>query len=235
MSLREEIQPYKDSQGLVAPNIPDNPQGSDNGTLFTSEYYIMLSKRGELRAGDRADWVQLIEKCMFKPGLTLRYPGDISVDAPDNLYGILAAAEVLNIPGIAEDIYIHGLAHCGFYNPTSRFTWAAFQWRQPQLLFAMICASGHASRWKLWQWPLSIYTALVIAVSCVGVPKESTDPRRLAWLLIQTVQKHSWICWLTSKLWRVRLWRDYSNEMCDVAGIYYKPLGAHPFAKYWIT
>lgn len=235
MGLREEIVPYTDGNGYVAPNLvtPGTMRGSDNGTMFSSECAIILHKNGESNNADETKWEQLIYACMQKPGLTVRAPGDKAIDAPDNLYAILAAATVLDKPYVAQDILRYGREHWGFYDPTDipGLKGGAFQWRQPQLLFAMLCASN-ANR--LHHLPLAVYTALVIATSCWRTQIGDTDSRRLSWLLIQSVKESSWLCYIASKIWYSRLYKDYGspNAMKKVAGIYYKD--SHPFMRYFI-
>lgn len=236
MTLKSEIVPFIDGNGLVAPNLTNpHTRGSDNGTMFTSEHFIMLQKRGEATEEDRNIWEHLIRSCMPIPGLTVRAPGDIAVDAPDNIIAILAAAKVLNRPQVARDILNYGLRYLGLYEPV-RVTprnWSAFQFRQLQLVFAMLCASGQHSWWKFWHFPLALYSALVILVSCMNVPIGETDPRRLSWLLIQATKEDSILCRLASVIWYQRLYRDYGvseNAMKLVYGIYCHD--NHPFGKY---
>lgn len=245
MALRDEMKPYLDKNGYANPYpvVPGSGRSCDNATMFSSEYYIMLFKRQEDRIYDDEEWEILINKASIVPGLTVRYPGDATPDAPDNLYAILAASKVLKSPRVAEDFLKYGKSNFGFYNPSNpghiknkdgSLDWSTFQWRQIQLIFAALCASNNQSWWKIWQLPLAIYTALVIAFSCVGVDKQETDPRRLSWLLIQATES-SFLCRLAAKIWYNRLNKDYPNGMPDVAAIYYQPpgLSSNPYAKYW--
>jgi hypothetical protein len=167
------------------------------------------------------------------------------VDAPDNLYAILAASKVLNKPEIALSFYIYGLKNFGFYNTSNpdhvrnkdgSLDWSFFQWRQFQMIFAALCASGIHKWWKIWHLPLALYTALVITVSCIGAQLDDYDARRLSWALIQATKEDSFLCRLASKIWYRRLHKDYPNGMRDIASGYYNPHGLteNPFAKYWI-
>ncbi len=240
MSLREEIIPYVDGNGLVAPNVvPEGTmQGSDNGPMFTAEYYIMLNYRQEEAPAfrDSAAFVELIQKCCSPPGNLMRAPGSVEQEQVDDFYGVLAACRVLSLYdwlpwNLAQDMLDHGWKNWGSYNSlfTNKWTKESFMWRQPQLLAAMYAAADRQS-WRTW--PLFAYAALVIAISCIGVPVGRTDERRLAWLLIQAVAPVSRMCRLASRLWYRRLYRDYPDGMRGVAAIYYQ--GDHPFKKYWV-
>lgn len=236
--LYDEIKNYIDGNDLVAPNLvePGTIRASDNGTMFTSEYYIMLSERKELQQTDAEAWEQTIRKCMKEPGLTVRAPGDLAIDAPDNIVAILAAAKVLNRPSVAKDMLDYGIKHKGFYdpNPSSSINWSSFQWRQIQLVFAMLCASNSYKWYKFWQWPLMIYTALVILVSCINTPTGDTDSRRLCWSLIHAVANDSFLCKLATKVWWNRLLVDYGTEGYRVVcNIYYQD--NHPFRRYAVN
>lgn len=241
MSLREEILSFIDGNGLVTPSlaIPGQQQGSDNGTLFTSEYYILLVKNGLALPADVSNWHKLIDTCMVPRNIavhsrvTVRAPNDIGVDAPDNIYGILAASKVLKEPSIAKELLAHGYRHLGFFNPLNKFNWEALQWHQLQMIFAMACAADSYRWWKPYYWFLNVYTAGVIATSCVNVTVADTTSRLLCWCLIQSVQEDSWLCRQAAKLWFRRLYKDYGSlGMKKVAYIYFDY--NHPFVIYWM-
>lgn len=239
--LYDEIKQYIDKNGLVCPNPvePDVIRGSDNGTAFTSEYYCMLVDNNQLLDSDPLAWETVIRSCMRTPGLTVRAPGDLVIDAPDNIVAILGAAKRLNVPSVAKDMLSYGIRHLGVYDPQPEGTpwnWSAFQFRQVQLVFAMLCASNTYKWYKFWYWPLALYTALVILVSCYKTPTEDTDSRRLCWSLINATTKDSLLCRLVSVVWWKRLRKDYGDEgYRAVCSIYYKPNGEHPFAKYAVN
>src|SRR5260370_37567606 len=96
MALRDEITPYVDGEGLVAPNLvsPGTLIGSDSGQMYTSEYYIMLKKLGQLESQDNADFLARIGGCI-NGGLLNRYRvGTPSgQEGPDDYYGVLNACK----------------------------------------------------------------------------------------------------------------------------------------------
>lgn len=232
--LRDEILPYVDGNNLVTPLLYDGQyvSGSDNGPMYTSEYFIMLAMRKELTSLDPVLWATLIERCMPTPGLLQRSPERNRQVGPDDLYGVLAGAKVLNCPDIAQKIYDYGLKNFGSFNTEQPGKWTtrSFLWRQPQLIAAAIAAAGKA---KFYHLPLFFITALVILFSGIGVEKGNTDARRLPWLLIQTVAPVSFLCELASRFWYKRLYKVYGvGGMREVAKIYYHD--NHPFQRYWM-
>jgi len=238
MSLRDEIKPYTDVNGYVNPNIVDTTQGrqSDNAVMFTSEYHIMLSLREEDHYTDSDEWAIAVDKCMPVPGLLTRYPHDAGIEGPDDFLAVLAASKVLKRPEVASSMLKYGLAHYGSYNntPPGVFSLVSCLWRQPQVLAATLAASNKLAWYHL---PLVVYTAAIIATSCINTPINSTDPRRLCWLLIKAMSD-SFLCKLAAKLWFRRLRKAYSVSTNDagmraVATVYYQM--GHPFARYWIA
>lgn len=232
MSLRDEIQPYLDRYDLVAPYKCDpTKQGSDNGPMFTSEYYIMLAKSGGINHHDPIWYLRLIGFCMDQ-GLLCRAPADLDQEGPDDYYGVFAALVVLNEPTLGNALLNSIMSHKGFLNNhDGTRTWQSFLIRQPQLLAAAYAAADRA---PVWSWPLYWYAAAVIATSCIGVSTEQADPRRLSWLLIQAVSPKSWLCRMAAKLWYRRLYKDYPDGMKGVARNYYQTYPMHPFIKYWV-
>lgn len=244
MSLRDEIKAYTDGNGYVIPNVSDGSlRGSDNGTCFTSEYYMMLYKRHEDNLCDPEEFEIKIRKSMVETGLLGRAPGALGEqDGPDNQYAVLAACKVLGLQQLAENIYKYGMNHYGFFNSecpgtfrnkAGKINWRAFLWRQPQMVAAAISASGNFSRWKLWQLPFYIVAAVTIATSGISAPLNDSDTRRLCWSLIQSVTPDSFICRLAAKLWYNRLYKQYGPYgMREVAERYYQQ--SHPFKHYWV-
>src|SRR5579859_7770143 len=98
MSLKDDIIPYIDKYGLVAPKtVISTERGSDNGVLFTSEYLIQLGL-----SNFPIDKIALNDllKCIDKNGYLRRIPGDLNGEAPDDHYGLLACLLYHRIPPV---------------------------------------------------------------------------------------------------------------------------------------
>lgn len=209
--------PYIDGNGLLsnAPVPPGVVRASDNGPLFSSEYILILLKTGQISITDLAQYGKVMHQVIDDNGNLHRAPGDTTEDAPDDYYGVAAAYSQLDMPS-------------GLNLPFNL-------WRQPQLLFAIMASNQTLSRWKFWQWPLAMYTALVVLTSDIGTDPGNADARMLAWLLIQATSNSSILVRLTSHVWFNRLFATYPNGMNDVAGIYFQPTNNNPYQKYWVT
>lgn len=244
MSLRSEIQAnYVDAFGMVMPHPSnsDTQMGSDNGILFTAEYLIALAKRKELILEDKLQWTSIVSKCLNPYCNLKRGPYTDAQESVDDHYGLFAACKTLNMVGIPKFIKRAMFSNWGFSNNEAPGTirhkdgtinWDAFLIRQPQLVAAMISASNE-KRW--YHLPLYLYTAIIIATSCMFTSVSDSTSRKLAWLLIQTVAPDSLLCRLAAKIWFKRLYKHYnsSDPMRIVYGIYFG--FAHPLAKYGIT
>lgn len=241
--LRDEIKDYMDCNGYINPFMANQKQGRqcDNAVMFTAEYYIMQAKRCEATFQDWTDISVLLEKSCQETGLMSRYPGATDQDGPDNMLGALALSSVYHLTFISRNILQYGRKHWGWFNNEKPGTiykldgvginWSAWLWRQPQLFFAALCASGE-NKWR--HIPFALYSAIVILLAGYKAPIQDTDPRRLSWMLIQITKEKSWLCKMASRVWYKRLYKDYGVEgMRSVAAIYYQ--SGHPFAKYWVN
>jgi len=168
MSLKTEIIPYLDENGNVAPSVHNGVGMSDNGPMFTSEYYIMLKRNGLLTPEDKIDYEQQIRSHFYindGVGLLQRSPGRMQQEGPDDYHGVLAAAYELNIPSLSHDILMYGIKNFFMYNNeqpgkfhrlNGEFNWEGFQLRMPQLIAMMF--SGYNQTWKLIGFLASLLT-----------------------------------------------------------------------------
>ncbi len=234
-TLRSEIEAnYLDMYYLVAPQpaVIPKQRSSDNGCLFSSEYYIQLIKNNELLSDDKEHYEALIRSCMIAPGLVSRVPGDDGQGPPDDAYGIAAACSQFGITSIPNEVVNYGLKHFGSFNnkEPGKWTTSSFLWRQLPLVASQF-AAARRGRYNPFVWCLNAIAAIVIATSCIGVDPGKTDKRKLSYLLIQAMTPVSVLCRLASILWKRRAVKDYGPEfMKAIYGIYFG--NEHPLAKY---
>lgn len=238
---------YIDGNRLVTPSAyvsGGNGQGSDNGPMYTSEFYFMLPNSTIYKSG----FLSRIEPCIDPLGNLRRVPYPTPPlqsnrqTGPDDYLGVLNASKALGITSIPRTFLKAVIKNLGSLNNESpgKWSWRGFLVRQPQLVAAMVFAA-FPNRWnpvhmfmRTLAFPFSAYSAAVIALSCRGKDKSDTDSRRLSWHLVQIMKDNSLLCWFASKLWYNRLYHDYGPiGMRAVAAIYYSP--GHPFAEYWIN
>ena len=209
MSLLQEIKPFVDGTGLVAPNLVPAGQmrGSDNGPLYTSELLIQLRLNGEL-----IDWKYLdaIKKCIDSNGYLHRAPGDTTNDTADDHYGVLG---MLSYYGIDIEVKLPILL-----------------WFQP-ILWHLILLKNKS----LFSVLFSPVSAIIIAMSNMFDQTSDVSNRFLTWCAVRSLSKRSLLCYLASKIWLKRLEKDYgSTKMLQCAKLYFGR-DNHPFARYFRT
>lgn len=243
MSIKDDFKPYVDGNNLLAPNpvSPGTKQGSDNGTLFLSEYFIMLKKNGALEANDPIDFVNRLSTCIDN-GLLNRAPGDSNQEGPDDYYGVANGCMEMGNTSIPRGFLRALIKGFGCLNNAmpGHFSWSSFLVRQPQLICSILTAAfpsfTNPIHWiiRIVLLPLYVVSALVLAFSSMD-NESDTDSRRLAWHLGNCTSKVSVLNKVAFWIWKKRLFKDYTYGMKDVAAIYYKPSGNNPYSKWWIT
>ncbi len=222
---------------------PNSGRGSDNGTMYTSEYFIMLKKNSVLTEEDKEDYEDRIEPCIDLEGMLNRAPNDSDQEGPDDYYGVLNGCMELGNVSIPRRFLKALIRNLGFLNNSQPEKWTlnSFLARQMQLTCCMVNASFpswvNPLHWlvRILASPLYLYSAICLLVSCIGTDTGDTDARRLAWHLGNNVGKRSLLCWLAYKVWLRRLYKDYAGGMSDVAKIYYGPAGDNAYSRWWRT
>lgn len=252
MSIPKDFSDYIDGNGLMTPepdtsrNQASGLKGSDNGPMYTGEYYVILAKQGVLTDYDKNIFITNINNCIDSNGILNRVPRGQTdgQEQCDDYYGVLNACIHLANTSIPRTLLWATLSKFGFLNnvpgtPNNGDNWLI---RQPALIPSLVSASfpslSNPLHWftRLLFLPGYILTAVVIAIACRGDEVSSTDSRRLSWHVMQINKKVSLLCKLTSFIWLKRLYKDYGPlGMRAVAAIYYNPKNTNPYAKHWIT
>ena len=250
MGIRDDFKLYTDGNNLTTPspaNLVPGTKGSDNGTMYTSEYFVMLKKMNLLCPADYPDYAARINQCIDKNGLLNRVPINQldGQDSPDDYYGVANGCMEMGNTDIPRKFLWCLIKYFGCLNNVNpgSFQWRAFLARQPQLVCAVVSAAFPSLKnplhylVRLAAFPLYLISAAVLLVSCIGTHVGDTDSRRLAWHLGNNVSKVSLMCKFAYWVWRNRLKAAYPNEMQGVAAIYYYPqgTGANPYSKWWVT
>ena len=182
MSLKSEISPYIQQDGLVSVYSNSNNvfRNVDNGVLFTSIYYILLKRLGQLESSDVQEYQKLIQSCCAYPDNYLhRAPQDDSQDAQDDFNGAYSAHIQLGI------------------KPSFVMSPSVYQYIS---LWAMRAMASQNIFWRILSTPLVFLTAIIIATSCINDPISDTDGRIGSWLVGSAMQS-SWMCKLAIIIW----------------------------------
>lgn len=246
MTIKSDFAPYVDGNNLLAPGpvSPGTLKGSDNGVMFTSEYFIMLKKQGYLTDADAADYAARINACINPQGMLCRVPmgQDDGQEQVDDYYGVTNGCIELGNTAIPRKFLKAIFKYFGVLNNENpgSFSWSAFLIRQLQLLCAVINSSFPSMKnplhylIRLSAFPLYLISAVIITFSSMDELTD-TDSRRLAWHVGNNLSKTSLLNWLAFRVWKNRLYKDYPDGMKGVAEIYYQPSGKNPYSDWWIT
>lgn len=250
MAIKDDFENYIDGNSLntPAPCVPiPNQKGSDNGPSFTSEYYIILKKNGQLTEQDKLDYAQKIAQCVDSNGLLNRVPvgQNDGLESVDDYFAVSNGCIELGNAHIPRQFLKAILKYKGSLDNLSPGTWCwqSFLIRQPQLLACIVNASFPSIKnplhWlvrKLF-FPFYAYSAIIVATGNMWDDVSDSNSRRLAWHVQNNLKNLSLLCYLASLIWLWRLKKEYPNEMADVAGIYYSSQGLNqnPYSKWWVT
>ena len=107
MTIRDDFFFYYDCYNLMSPHpiLLRSAPGSGNGTMYLSEYMIMLSKLKEINATDRAAYLYTITRCTTEEPYTNRVPISAGLKARGSrrlLGGVLNACREIGIRSIPK-------------------------------------------------------------------------------------------------------------------------------------
>lgn len=124
MGLQTDIEVYREpGTRMVALNKMPPMHSTDNGLLFSATYIVMLRSLNQL-SDTEMDWFDgLAKSCEIEPGLYRRYPGDLGLNAHDDLTGISCVSREL-----ASKIYQYGEEHDFSWNTEYPGQWTWRSW-----------------------------------------------------------------------------------------------------------
>lgn len=220
MDIREAFQSSVGDFGLYVP-VPGQ-SSSDNGVLWTTEYYLILKRLGILTADDVTRCKELLSQCV-NCGLTLRKPGDHDLDSPDNMVAFAVASAAFDLP-YAQMILDYGRSTFPHYvynvpNP-GKFTFQAWLGRQLGLIgFLRICAGYKASILQRLALTIGIYLTSRKSHSDVS-------DKLLAQLMTEQLPDNS----VTKRFWNRYVHKEYGSVNTMVR-LFFDP--SSPFTQYW--
>jgi len=224
--IRQDFQQLIGDFGLYVPRPGDS--SSDNGALFTTEYYLILQRLNLLSSEDKDRYHALMSQCLTLGGLPLRKPGDNSLDGPDNMIALAVGSKAFSCD-FAERIIKYGkttFPHYVYNQPNpGKFTFSAWLGRQVGLIgFVKMCAGQKANIIER----LALYVGFYITSR---LPKESTSDKLLAHIMIEQLPN------TIGARFVKRQWNSYIKKMYGGVGgltaIYFSSPNS-PFAKWWV-
>lgn len=237
MSLRDEIAgKYLDADGLVNPS-PINPTDkgkTGNGLLYTSIYYMLLKRRGDLTKEDVDSFTKTVNRCMVityggwpMAGLLLRSPTKADLESADDYYGVCAATKSLDLVGAFYQYGLctnYGLFRWNYNNQkpdtfTLQTWFGRFPWLPAHIQW---CAGVKPNILRRLAW------AFKIALDSFS---SSPEARIKGWLMISATGDCRLSSWAVMR-WRQGLANRFPNGMRDVMAEYFGDY--HPLSIYWV-
>lgn len=220
MSIKDDI--VFDSNGFVPPADITQPV-SDNGVLFTSQYYILLKEHGLLTPDDVSAFIHKMRFVNIDGNLK-RYPSDTGKEGPDDYIGLCSASKALGTID-AHLIYEYGRKTFWNYNNENpdEVTLESWLGRQPGLIGYIKYCAGHLMN------PLEFLAIYVGTIITAFGKKEDTSDKLLALTMVSQLKNNLLFKPLCSfYLWKIRRTYGSINELVRV----YFGLN-HPFSKWW--
>ena len=241
MTVREAFKPYIDDHGLVQPGLG---RGSNNGILFTAEYYITLLKAGELTPEDKKTFESIMDACQPEPGLTNRQPPNTPHDDQEGLddyIGLLAAAFLLG-SDIGTEVLDYGKRNHSpyglqfYYNNVwpgthkykpgdNRTNWSAWLGRFPGFVAHAYLCGGEV--------PPFLYQLGWAATIKFSPKPENQDSYILSWLMVvayDAFPKKSFFMTRAANSFKQNLRKNFPGGIREVFSKYFEP--NHPLGIY---
>jgi len=214
-----------DQYGLVT--LVGQPEGSDNGVLFSTQYLLLSKKLGEpFLAKEQGAVCLAIESCFdYDRAVTRRNPHNLDQDSPDNTIAMAGYSTVYNNRDIAKALYWrHWPLFVYKTDSNAPLTTRAWLGRQIGLIGYLQACAG------TWINPLRL---LILAIGCYitsNADLHSTSDRLLTQLIMDTLPNK----WYTRPLitwWNNKIAKQYPLGINDVVYTYFGP--QHVFTQVW--
>lgn len=233
MSLRQEILPYVDEDGLVLElKNPGPGPNTGNGIHGLSVYMILLHLLGEIESQDLTEFCRVIRTCEVQeyleypphpiPGLYNRGPRKIGdLIAHDDYVALAAASSIVGAP-FAREIVGYGSQHCWSFNNAEPGKWTprSFQGRRLWLI----------TFWDLCAGKKACFLGEILLCAWIRLQSGTKDPSGLIlqWLICRAVEDKSPRLKASVECWKRAFFLKFPLGIREVFTSYYET--GHPFA-----
>jgi hypothetical protein len=230
VGLREEIENYRQPDGLISPDLKPGPDSTGNGLLYFSLYHILLVRLGLSRPSDLDEFESVVRTC-YVPGhvgLLRRSPTKTEEqESFDDYVAVMEAARVLN-SRVRFEIYQYGFSSQRLinfiYNNLSpeAFSWKAWLGRNPALVahFRRCLGLTPSMFGFTWHYFSIVFSSVYNDSSCLQT-----------WLKLQAAKDDSRLMEVEAQIWEWRLERFWKQGLKSVLEHH---LGSeHALARYW--
>ena len=222
MGLQTDMEVYREpGTRMVALNKMPPMHSTDNGLLFSATYIVMLRSLKQLSSEESQWFDKLVQSCEIEPGLYRRYPGDLGLNAHDDLTGVAAVS-----PELALKIYKYGEAHDFSWNTENPGKWTWQSWLTRIVGFVPYVRSAAGL-------PVGYFGQIQIIASFLFncfEGRQETNGKCLLYLRAKVLYGKYPLVDAGIDLWRARMAMIYPHGMREVYAIYFGI--TYPFALY---
>lgn len=256
MSKLESFYKYRDKFGLIQITPGEPAVTSDNGSLFTLEYFLLLDDQEKRIELERLKIVlRNLEQKTNNGLVTIRYPGCRTTDSMDNATALIIFSELFDDSRLSKQLYSHGELTSArriddAQDEERSFKYYPIAWLLNGLKPPRRFYNVRPNDWSIQSWwgrspgfmallELSAldrtswfrYFALWVGQFLpLFQPKNETSDKKLTYLVWQWLKTRNRFWNLSYKLWCLILTKIHPNGMQDVYKIYYGE--DHPLTKH---
>jgi hypothetical protein len=256
VSVFEDFSKYVDRYGLTQITPGEPALTTDNGALFTVEYFLLLNEQNKRIELERLKIVfKSLEQKTDNGVVTLRYPGCRTTDSMDNATALIVFSELFDGSRLSKELYKHGELTTArriddaqdearsfkYYpiawlynkcNPPRQFynvrpyDWSIQSWWGRSPGFMGLLELSALDRTS-WFRLFALWLGQFLPLF---QPKNETSDKKLTYIVWQWLKTRGKFWNLSYKLWCFLLTRIHKNGMQDVYRIYFGD--DHPLTKH---
>jgi len=247
MSNLDSFYNYRDKFGLIQISPGQPAITSDNGALFTLEYFLLLNDQEKKIEIERLKIVlRNLEQKTDNGIVTLRYPGCPTTDSMDNATALIIFSELFDNSRLSKQLYQHGELTTARRIDDAQDQERSFKYYPIAWLLNSFNAPKRFYNVRPYDWSIQSWWGrspgfmALLELSAIDrtswiryfalfvgqfLPlfqsKTETSDKKLTYLVWQWLKTRNKFWNLSYKLWCFILIKLYPNGMQDVYKIYY--------------
>lgn len=256
MSTLNDFYSYRDRFGLIQITPGEPAVTSDNGALFTVEYFLLLDESSRKVEIERLKIVlKNLEQKTDNGVVTLRYPGCRYTDSMDNATALIIFSELFDDSRLSKDLYKHGELTVAKRIDDAQDNERSFKYYPIAWLYNRCTAPKQFYNVRPYDWSIQSWWGrspgfmALLELSALDrtswfryfalwvgqflplfQPKQETSDKKLTYIVWQWLKTRNKFWNLSYRLWCYGLIKIHPQGMQDVYRIYYGD--THPLTKH---
>lgn len=255
MSTLDDFYKYRDKFGLIQITPGEPALTSDNGALFTLEYFLLLNEQEKRIEIERLKLVlRNLEQKTDNGVVTIRYPGCRTTDSMDNATALIIFSELFDGSRLSKELYKHGELTVARRIDDAQDEERSFKYYPIAWLLNMLKPPRRFYNVRPYDWSIQSWWGrspgfmALLELSAIDrtswfrmfalwvgqflplfQPKNETSDKKLTYIVWQWLKTRNKFWELSYRLWCYMLTKVHPNGMQDVYKIYYGE--SHPLSK----